>query len=452
MSDKPLWQLSALEMSEGFSAGIFSPTDVTRQCLARIEAVNPVINAWITLDHAFAFEQAAQSTTRWQRHQPLSSLDGVPIGIKDNILMKGLPTTWGSRALKDFRSDQTEVAVSRILEAGLVVFGKTSVPEFTLEGFTANDLIGVTANPWDNRLTPGGSSGGSAAAVASSMVPLAIGTDAGGSIRRPASHCGLYALKTSLGAIERDHTLPSILLDFEVVGPIAKTGADLAAVDEVLRPNKSQFHLLPPDSVRILYVPKMLDAPVDQEIDTGCAELIINMFNEKHLLTYGNLPESAYYLTEHWSDLGQIGLAKLFQDHPQWMQAVSPKHVEAARKGKAADTVKFYEFIQHVLSLRLEADHLFQDFDFIITPATAALAWANPYTHPETIDGQRVGARGHALFSGWVNAAGLPAVALPVGLSASGKPYGIQVIARRGHDDWLIHIAKTWPIVLSAPT
>ena len=163
-----------------------------------------------------------------------SPLEGVPISVKDNIFVAGMPATWGSRALADFVPSQDELPVARLRAAGAVIIGKTNVPELTLEGYTKNDLFGVTRNPWDTRLTPGGSSGGAAARVAAELVPAAIGTDGGGSTRRPACHTGLVGWKPSAGHIPRIDGFPAILTDFETIGTLTRSVEDASLLDAAM--------------------------------------------------------------------------------------------------------------------------------------------------------------------------------------------------------------------------
>ena len=159
----------------------------------------------------------------------------MPISIKDSIHVAGMPSTWGSRALAAFMPAIDELPVARLRAAGAIMIGKTNVPEFTLEGYTGNELFGVTRNPWNADLTPGGSTGGAAASVAAGFVPAALGTDGGGSIRRPACHTGLVGFKPSIGRWPRIDGFPAILADFETAGALTRTVEDAMLLDEVLK-------------------------------------------------------------------------------------------------------------------------------------------------------------------------------------------------------------------------
>ena len=228
------YRVSAAGLAAAYAREEVSPVEVLESCLDRLASVNPVLNAVIAQDSAEARFAATGSAARWRAGAPLSPLDGVPFTVKDNIVTAGLPTTWGSPLYRDHRSAVDELPVARMAEAGAVLIGKTNIPELASQGYTDNALFGATANPWNPALTPGGSSGGAVAAVASGIGPIALGTDGGGSIRRPASHTGVVGLKPTPGRIPRCDGLPAILLDFEVIGPIARTVIDLIAVTRAL--------------------------------------------------------------------------------------------------------------------------------------------------------------------------------------------------------------------------
>ena len=229
-----LSRLSAKDLAEGYARRSFSPVEVLESLLARIAQANGALNAIVTLDAAGARAAAAASGKRWRDGNALGPLDGVALTVKDNINVRGMRTTWGSRLYADFVPAVDDLPVARARAAGMVILGKTNVPEFTLHGFTDNAVFGTTRTPGDLRLTPGGSSGGAVAAVAAGMAPVALATDGGGSIRRPASHTGLVGFKPSRGRVARADGLPPILLDYEVAGVIARTTRDATLLMEAI--------------------------------------------------------------------------------------------------------------------------------------------------------------------------------------------------------------------------
>jgi aspartyl-tRNA(Asn)/glutamyl-tRNA(Gln) amidotransferase subunit A len=434
---------SALALAKAFREGRLSPVAVTEAALARVQSLNPTLNAFVALRVAAALDEARNSAERYAAGRPLSALDGVPLAVKDNLLTFDMPTTWGSMALQGHQPPHDELAVARARAAGLVIIGKTNVPEFTLEGFTANSLFGITPNPWDLQLTPGGSSGGSVSAVASGMVPLALGTDGGGSIRRPAGYTGLVGLKPSIGAIPREHALPPLLLDFEVVGVLARGVEDaLALFDVIAGPHPQDRASLAmvspqrswPDRPRILYVPTLGGAPVDPIIDEACRDGVLRLAGDDHELKEGPLQLDLTTLNEQWSGFGEVGLATLFDTHPAWREGAGSSYRAMADRGAARPASWLWAMLEQVTALRREADRLFESIDLIITPSSAAMPWPTGQPFPGQIAGRRVGPRGHAIFTGWVNATGLPAVALPVSPSGDGMPIGIQCIGPMGSD------------------
>jgi aspartyl-tRNA(Asn)/glutamyl-tRNA(Gln) amidotransferase subunit A len=444
MSDAlPLWRLSATDLARRYRDGTLSPVDALEACLARLDAVNPRLNAVIAQrDRSLLRDEARASARRHERGEALSALDGLPLTVKDNLLTADLPTTWGSLGGRDHRSAHDELAVARARSAGALFIGKTNVPEFTLEGYTANRVFGVTRNPWDTALTPGGSSGGAVAAVAAGIAPLALGTDGGGSIRRPASHCGIVGLKPSIGALPREHTLPSLLLDFEVVGPMARTVADVALLYRALHGPSSADRA--PRALRVLYVPTLDGAPVDAEVAAQCAHGVRALEALGHRVSEGEMPLDLAFLMQAWPQVGQIGLAHLFAQHPQWRDEASPKYRAMAEEGAALPAARLWQLLEAVQRLRRDAAQLFRDIDVLVTPCAAALPWAAQEPFPAHIAGKSVGPRGHAIFTGWVNAAGLPALALPVAPSRIGLPIGLQLIGAFGADDLLLALGADY--------
>lgn len=444
-----LWQLSACELQGQYRDRQLTPLEVAQAVLARLEAVNPRLNAVICRRDAAFLSEAEAATLRHAKGHPISPLDGVPITVKDSLLTTDMPTTWGTRALRDYRTGHDEFAVGRARAAGALIIGKTNVPEFALEGYTANPVFGVTGNPWAPELTPGGSSGGAVAAVAAGIAPLAIGQDGGGSIRRPACHAGVVGLKPSLSAWPREHVLPSLLLDFEVIGPLARTVADARLMFDVLRGpaavDRSSFAAAQAATLsraggplRVLYVERMGTAPLDPQIAHSVGQAVERLAGLGHQVDAGVLPLDLDFFAEAWPQIGQIGLATMFDQHPDWERQATAKYRDMAEAGRRLPGVRLWQIVERVKQLRRECVVLFERIDVVVMPSVAALPWAAEAAYPTRIDGQEVGPRGHAVYTGWVNAAGLPSLALPTAPSREGLPIGLQLIGAYGSDDALL--------------
>ncbi|WPG39531.1 amidase [Variovorax sp. EBFNA2] len=444
----PLWQLDAAQLAAGYREAAFTPADALHACLQRSAEVNPRLNALITLDSEGATHAAGQSTARWRSGRALGALDGVPVTIKDNLQVRGLPTHWGSRALAGGVAERDELPVAKLREAGAVIFGKTNVPEFTMQGYTDNPVFGPTGNPWDPTLTPGGSSGGAVALVAAGGCPIALGTDGGGSIRRPASHTNLVGFKPSRGRVPRGDGLPPIFLGFEVAGPIARSVADVAAVMQVIgdRPVEEGAG---PQRARILFIPRFGDHPVDPQIAALTEATARHMAALGHEVTTAQDFGLVEAVNQRWPLLAQVGLAWLVA-HPQELSSrpfdpslFGPAMQANAENGRKAGASELFELLYEAERLRNTLAQLFDRYDFLLTPAAAALPWPARETHPTRIDGREVGPRGHAVFAGFANAVGLPAIALPCGFAGS-MPVGVQLVAREGADDALLALARSF--------
>jgi aspartyl-tRNA(Asn)/glutamyl-tRNA(Gln) amidotransferase subunit A len=236
--------LTAAQLLEGYRKHELSPVEVTRAVLERIQALNGKFNAYCLVSDK-VLDEAKASEGRWMAGQPRGLLDGVPVSIKDLLLTKGWPTLRGSKAVdpKGPWNDDAP-AVARLRENGALLLGKTTTPEFGWKGVTDSALTGITRNPWDATKTPGGSSGGAAAAVAARMGPLAIGTDGGGSIRIPCSFTGLFGLKPSFGRVPAWPLSPFGTVAH--VGPMTRSVADAALMMNVLaQPDARDWHSLP---------------------------------------------------------------------------------------------------------------------------------------------------------------------------------------------------------------
>ncbi len=463
-----MWTRDAVSLIDAYSSGLSDPAAVVGELLERIDNLNPQINAFVAIAPDCR-EQAAESAERLKSGSPRGPLEGVPIAVKDNLCVAGLPASWGSRAFAETECLHDELPIRRLREAGAILVGKTNTPEFAVEGYTANALFGVTRNPWDPELTPGGSSGGSVAAVAAGMVPVAIGTDGGGSIRRPAGYTGLCGLKPTIGRIARHGGLPQLLLDFEVVGPIARTARDCRLVYSVmagadrLDPRSRNFADDPgpaSDGLRILYAAQIGGAPCDPDIIASCRLAAEELTALGHTVAEGDLPFDLTDFNAFWASIAQVGLARLVREIPEMVERAAKPYLKMAESGATISAVEFSQGLETVARLRRDASQAFLDFDLIMMPACAAMPWPADQGWPQTIAGQPVGPRGHAVFTGWVNGAGHPAVAIPASPSPDGLPIGLQLIGDLGSESLLLSVAEAfdertggwrrWPAICAA--
>lgn len=233
-----LTDFNLLEAAAGLRAGDYSSIELTRACLQRIDSLDEQLHAFLALTPELAQEQASAADNRfahWRRDggDPPPLLCGIPTAVKDVLCVKDVPTTAGSKILEGFRPPYTATSVQRLIEAGIVVVGKTNTDEFAMGSSTENSAYGATHNPWDLSRVPGGSSGGSAAAVAARLTPLALGTDTGGSIRQPSAFCGVTGLKTSYGRVSR-YGLIAYASSLDTVGALAQQAADLVPVYQAM--------------------------------------------------------------------------------------------------------------------------------------------------------------------------------------------------------------------------
>ncbi|MEE3853320.1 amidase [Gordonia sp. LSe1-13] len=460
MDTSARWSTAA-HLAEGYRSGTFSPVSVTEELLSAIEADNPAVNAYCLVDADAAIRDARASAERHAAGVALGPLDGVPVSIKDLFLTKGWPTLRGSELI---HADDDEwavdaPAVARLREAGAVLLGKVTTPEFGWKGVTDSPRCGVTRNPWDTERTPGGSSGGSAAAVAAGLGPLSVGTDGGGSIRIPASFCGIVGLKPTFGRVPLYPASPFGTLAH--AGPMTRTVADCATMLDVLSgfdprdwwamptPTTSSAELLSRaphhlDGVRIAYSP---------DLGYGSNDPVVQQNTEAALEIMRGLGASVTQIELGWEDPAWAYHILWFSGADVVVKAQGPGATEKIDHGLAAALTRHADFSATDyldatalrMALGVEMGQLHLDFDVLITPSTPRVAfeagvdvpagsaspdWTSwtPYSYPFNLTGQ-------------------PAITIPSGFDRSGAtalPTGLQIVGARHADDTVLRVAAAY--------
>ncbi|MCA0044960.1 amidase [Celeribacter litoreus] len=439
-----LWSLSAHSLVEGYSNGTFTPVDALKSVLARCDAINPTINAVIARDDAASIAMAEASAARWAEGKPLSPLDGVPISIKDNLLMAGLPATWGSRGLKDYMPETDEVPVARLRAGGAVLFAKTNVPELTVQGYTDNLVFGATGLPFAPDLTPGGSSGGAASAVAAGIGPLALCTDGGGSIRRPSAHAGLFGFKPGSGSVPRGAGFPAILGAFEVVGPIGRDARDVETMYHWLAGSEPDTADVP--KARVLYARHFSNQPVDPDILRASDQAVKLLEALGHEVVTVESFDATAQTDSIWPVISTAGVAWMAEHDPRIGGAMGEAVSGMAEAGRKLSARDYSGALVGIEEMRLRYTAALDGFDVLMTPAIAAFSWPKSESHPETIDGKPVGPRGHAVFTAFANALGLPAITLPIAAAKGVLPCGVQLVGATGSESALLKIGREWTV------
>lgn len=438
--DGALWRLTAADLAAAYAAGTADPVAVLESCLGRLGAVNGALNAVVTLDADGARAAAARSRARWQRGAPLSALDGVPVTVKDNLFVRGLRATWGSRLFGDHVAEEDDLPVARLRAAGALILGKTNTPELSLAGFTANDLFGSTGNPWDPRRSPGGSSGGAVAAVAGGIAPIALATDAGGSTRRPASHAGCVGLKASVGRIRRGAGFPALTSDLQTVGVIARTAGDVRSAMAIIAPLPAQ----PETDARPRVIGAFCDLPgwpLDREVRRSYEGAIDRLEQLGHRVKEVPAPFDPYEVNRLFATLAAAGVARTVRPFADWRARVTAPIAAMAETGLALAATDYLDALDAVLALRRRLEARFDGLDLLLTPTAAALPWPREDAFPAMIDGKDASPRASAVFTTFVNIAGFAAISVPAAPAASGLPIGIQLVGAAGSENLLLALA-----------
>jgi aspartyl-tRNA(Asn)/glutamyl-tRNA(Gln) amidotransferase subunit A len=437
--------LTASELIAAYKNGVLSPVGATEDALRRIEQGNPVVNAFNLVDPDRTLAMARESERRWQRGEPCGLLDGVPVSIKDMLLTEGWPTLRGSRTVDPNQAWNVDSpTAARLREHGSVWLGKTTTPELGWKGVTDSPATGITRNPWNPELTPGGSSGGASAALALGMGPLAIGTDAGGSVRIPASFSGVFALKPTYGWVP--HYPASAFSTLAHVGPMSRSVLDTALLLDVMTaPDPRDWSTSAPPAtsfastvlaadlrgLRIAFSPALGYVQVDPEVARLVAAAVevftelgaeveeqdpgfTDPVEEFHLLWYSGAAGATEHLTEEQRELLDPGLRRI------------------AEQGRAMSATDYLRGVACRAALGKTMGEFHQRFDLLVTPTMPITAFEAGRNVPPGWPGDA--------WSEWTpftypfNMTQQPAASVPCGFTSAGLPVGLQVVGPRWAD------------------
>ena len=446
-------ELDAVQVAAQYSSGALSPVEFTRACLERIEAWEPRLNAMYRVAASSALEAAGASEARWRAKQPLSALDGVPVTIKENIYTKGDPAPIGTLANDDAAPQPADSPpASRLREAGCVILGKTTMPDFGMLSSGLSSIHGITRNPWRLDRNTSGSSSGAGAAAAAGYAPLHVGTDIGGSVRLPATHCGIFALKPSLGRVP---VYPPYI--GRVTGPMTRGVAASAALMNLLsKPDARDFMSLPFEDIDFLkgleknlnlknlkigFLPDMkVGLPVNAEVAAAAAAA------SKALAGAGAIVEQMpSFLTEELLDgMCRFFEARSYNDYAQLPPAKQAKVLPfiaewtswRAKNFSGTDVMTAYNAY---VSLRDVTVRACQPYDFIISPTSPILPYEAELPSPNN---DPHNALPHIAFTLPYNMSEQPAASLNWTFSKDGLPIGVQIIGKRFDDLGVLRLAR----------
>ncbi|WP_035512843.1 amidase family protein [Paraburkholderia nodosa] len=445
-----LCELTAQQLHELYHAGRASPVEAMTAVLHRIERLDSTVNAFCQIAPD-ALDMARASEARWQRKRPLSALDGVPVSIKDNVAVSGLPTRYGSRVTDETSAPDDSPCVARLRESGAICFAKTTLPEFAHKIVTDSPLTGVTRNPWDTTRTPGGSSGGAAAAVSLGMAPAAIGTDGGGSIRIPAAFTGTFGFKPSFGRVPHAPRGPFALLSH--VGPMTRCVADAARVLTVIsRPDNRDWYALPfepndyelglkckptPGGIRIAHSPSLgLDVMPESDVREALARAA-STFRDLGARVQMEDPPGVARCNAIHSILWPACCRQLTAGMADGGAALDPSLQAYANGGATISREALLGALIERGELGAAVNTFFERHDLVVCPVYPRVAMR--FAELSAVDEL------FPHFTAWCNQLGLPAASIYAGTTSEGMPIGIQIVGGRHADAlvlWASHILE----------
>jgi len=445
--------LSVADTVQAIRTKRLSPVEVTEAVLHRIEDLNPRVNAYCTVAAEGARMQAAEAEAAVIRGDHLGPLHGVPVSIKDMTFTRGIRTTGGSRIYEDFIPQEDAIVVERLKAAGAIILGKTNTSEFGWAAVSDNALFGPTRNPWNLELTSGGSSGGAAASIATCMGALAIGGDGGGSIRIPASFCGVFGFMPSYGRVPEGPGFPA-WETLSRTGPITRTVADAALAMEVIAGRDDRDRMSLTDAgfhcvagldgdikkLRIAWSRDLGYATVDPRV-VRVVEAAVRVFDRlssgvEEVADLPANPETAF------SKVVGVNLAAFLEDKlAEWRDRIDPGLVKFAGAHSDITATEYLRARQEMNRYWDGIRPLFEEYDLLLTPTVAVSPFEVGKYGVREVDGRKTSPLNWMAFTYPFNITGQPAASVPCGWTDDGLPVGLQIVGRRFDDVTVLRAA-----------
>jgi aspartyl-tRNA(Asn)/glutamyl-tRNA(Gln) amidotransferase subunit A len=458
LNDEELCFISAYELAEMINNKEITSEEITEITIERILKINPIINAFCTTTFDMARSMAKDADNRIKAHKSIPLLNGIPCSIKDLVTINGIRTTYGSKIFEHYIPDEDAELVKRLKKAGCVILGKTNTPEFGHKGVTDNLIFGITRNPWHLERTSGGSSGGAAAAIVSGLGHLAQGSDGGGSVRHPASFCGTYGLKPSLGRVA---IYPRIFVtgeDLSVVGPIVRFVSDAAMMLDAMKgPFEGDRFSLPEQNVNYIeHYDKIPDKlKVGFTLDLGIARVIHSEVKKAVMNAIGKFETYDWSIEEikfkrsriaeafstNWLISFAYDLEPYLKD---WANKMDPTLLKWIKAGLDFDKSALPKAMKMRSEFYQKIYEVFKNYDLLITPATAVPAFELGIPAPSKIEGKSVSPTGWQPFTFPFNFTGHPAASIPCGWSSEGTPIGMQIVGKRFQELLVLQVSKAF--------
>lgn len=458
--EQELCFLSARKLRDLIRRKVISPVEVVKIFLHRIDKVNPILNAYCTVVSDLALQEAKKAEMEIMKKRDLGPLHGIPVAIKDITLTAGIRTTFGSKLYENFVPDQDALVVERMKKAGAIILGKTNTPEFAAGGSTFNKVFGITRNPWNPDFNSGGSSGGTASAIAAGLCPMGEGNDLGGSLRIPASFCGVVGLRPSPGRVP---WIPNELCWdlFNAEGPMARTVGDIALLLGVMsglddrspislpKERKEFLGAVKNPSIKGLKVAwggNLNLTPVDHEVleITKSATKVFHGLGckiEEEAPDFSGVKETALL----YRGLRYVSLYQDQLDNPEFKRLVNPLVIGNIEQGLKFSIRDLARAERQRSDLWQRVKTFFDRYDLLLTPTVPIPPFPAETVFPTEINGKPMGS-----YIDWVmltyaiTMTGLPAISVPCGWTKGGLPVGLQIVGRRQGEGNLLKAAAAY--------